>query len=94
MRFYSSLSKGLTLNVGKFWEIILTFVEVTGEKLVGRSFYPPLPHPAILNRVQVVFLFVFQILFLCLNRAGPDPEVLGRWQFKGIGKNVNVSLVY
>ena len=49
LRFYTSLSKGLKLKVGKFWGLILTFAEVTGEKLVGeRPFCPP-----ILNRVNV-----------------------------------------
>ena len=35
LKFYTSLSKGLKLKVRKFWGLILTFVEVTGEKLVG-----------------------------------------------------------
>ena len=34
LKFYIGLSKGLRLKVKKFWELILTFVEVTGEKLV------------------------------------------------------------
>ena len=29
--FYTSIAKGLKLKVRKFWEIILRFVEVTGE---------------------------------------------------------------
>ena len=29
------VAKGLTLKVKKFWGLIPTFVEVTGEKLVG-----------------------------------------------------------
>ena len=33
LKFYTSLSKGLKLKVSKFWGLILTFVEVTGEKL-------------------------------------------------------------
>ena len=35
LKFYTSLSKGLKLKVRKFWGLILTFAEVTGEKLVG-----------------------------------------------------------
>ena len=35
LKFYTSLSKGLKLKVRKFWGLIPTFVEVTGEKLVG-----------------------------------------------------------
>ena len=40
LKFYTSLSKGLNLKVRKFWGLIPTFVEVTGEKLVGRPFCP------------------------------------------------------
>ena len=43
LKFYTSLRKGLKLRVRKFWEPIPTFVEVTGEKLVGGSFCPPHP---------------------------------------------------
>ena len=41
LKVYTSLSKGLKLKVRKFWGLILAFAEVTGEKLVGRPFYPP-----------------------------------------------------
>ena len=45
LKLYTSLSKGLKLKVRKFWGLILTFVEVTGEKLVGVGvvFLPPPP---------------------------------------------------
>ena len=43
LKFYISLSKGLKLKVRKFWRLILTFAEVTGEKLVGGPFAPPPP---------------------------------------------------
>ena len=42
MKFYTSVSKGLKLKFRKFWRLIPTFVQVTGEKLVGEVF---LPHP-------------------------------------------------
>ena len=48
LKFYTSLSKGLKLKVRKFWGLIPTFVEVTGEKLVGgwgEGGFWPLPHP-------------------------------------------------
>ena len=35
VKFYTSVAKGLKLNVREFWGLISTFVEVTGEKLVG-----------------------------------------------------------
>ena len=52
MKLYSSVAKELTLNVRKVWGVFLTFVQVTGEKLIG---VPPPPSPpplAFLNRVK------------------------------------------
>ena len=34
LKFYTSVEKGLKLKVKKFWWLIPTFLEVTGEKLV------------------------------------------------------------
>ena len=54
LKFYTSMAKKLKLKVRKFWGLIPTFVEVTGEKMVGGggAFYPhSLP---ILNRVNVI----------------------------------------
>ena len=45
LKFYTSVAKGLKLKIRKFWGLISTFVEVTGEKLVGRAFLHPPPHP-------------------------------------------------
>ena len=46
VKFYTSVAKGLKLKVRRFWGLILTFIEVTGKKLVGGTFLPPLlPHP-------------------------------------------------
>ena len=43
-KFYTSLAKGLKLKVRKFLGLIPTFVEVTGEKLVGGgAFWLPPP---------------------------------------------------
>ena len=47
LKFYTSVAKGLILKVRKFWGLVPTFVEVTGEKLVGDLF-----GPLILNRVN------------------------------------------
>ena len=47
LKFYNSVAKGLKLKVRKFWGLTPTFVEVTGEKLVG--VFDPSP---ILNRVN------------------------------------------
>ena len=43
LKFYTSLSKGLKLKVREFLGPILTFAEVTGEKLVGGLFASPYP---------------------------------------------------
>ena len=52
LKCYTSLAKGLKLKVRKFLGLILTFVEVTGEKLVGGGGGPFTPPPSILNRVN------------------------------------------
>ena len=52
LKFYTSVAKRLKLKVRKSWGLILTFVEVTGEKLVGGPFWP-----AIWNRVNRLFCY-------------------------------------
>ena len=41
LKFYSSVAKKLKLKVRKCWDLIPTFVEVTGKKLVRGTFLPP-----------------------------------------------------
>ena len=58
LKLYNSVAKGLKLKVIKFWGLTPTFVDVTGEKLVGWTFSPtptppPFP-PPILNRVKSI----------------------------------------
>ena len=43
LEFYTSVTKGLKLNVRKLQALVLTFVEVAGEKLVGDIFSTPNP---------------------------------------------------
>ena len=43
LKFYTSVEKRLKLKVTKFWRLVPTFLEVTGEKLVGGAFLPPPP---------------------------------------------------
>ena len=43
LKFYTSVAKGLRLKIEKFWRLIATFVEVTGEKLVGKPFWSAHP---------------------------------------------------
>ena len=49
LKLYISVAKGLKLKVIKFWGLTPTFVDVTGEKLVGDFLPspppPPPPHP-------------------------------------------------
>ena len=59
LKFYTSLSKGLKLRLKQFWGLILTFVEVTGENLVGGAFLPT--HP-ILNRVNIIWIKFFILI--------------------------------
>ena len=65
LTFDASVAKGLKLKLRKFWWLIPTFVEVTGGKLVGRTFFFPL---LILNRVNDLYykgrFFVRLILLL------------------------------
>ena len=44
LKFNTSVTKGLKPKVRKFLGLIPTFVEVTGEKLVGGGLFG-LPHP-------------------------------------------------
>ena len=44
LKFYTSVAKGWKLKVKKFWGLICTFLEVTGEKLV-EGFLCPLHFP-------------------------------------------------
>ena len=60
MKFHASVTKVLKLKVRNFLGLVLTFVEVTGEKLVGAGglFAPSLPSPPlILNRVKALKYF-------------------------------------
>ena len=45
LKFYTSWAKGLKLKVRKFLELMSTFVEITGEKLIGGTFLPLPLHP-------------------------------------------------
>ena len=58
LKFYISPAKVLKLKLRKFWGLIPTYVEVTGEKLVGRPFWLPL----ILNRVKHIIIWPFDLL--------------------------------
>ena len=64
LKFYTSATKGLKLKVRKFWGLLLTFVEVAGEKLVGRLFAPPSP---ILNRVKPLLYNHF--VYICAKET-------------------------
>ena len=37
LKFYTGVAKGSKLKVRKFWELIPTFIEVTGGKLEGEG---------------------------------------------------------
>ena len=66
LKFYTSLSKGLILTVRKFRGLIPTFVEVTGERLVGGLFAPPPLPPPILNRFNITALVIQNLILYIL----------------------------
>ena len=51
LKFYIRVVKGLKRKVRNFWKPISTFVEVTGEKLLGRAL---LSLPKLMNSVKHV----------------------------------------
>ena len=55
LKFYTSVEEGSKLKVRKFWRSIPTFVEVTGEKLVGGVFAPPLPSWIGLSKILCIY---------------------------------------
>ena len=63
LNFYTLYTKELKLKVRKFWGLAPTFVEVTGEKLVGEEAFCSLP-PS-LNRVKLYL--IFDLIFTNLN---------------------------
>ena len=54
LKFYISVAKGLHVKVWKFWWLIHTFVEVTGEKLLGGGLFDP-PSWIGLNLILIIF---------------------------------------
>ena len=71
LKLYTSVEKGFKLKVKKFWRINSTFVEVTGEKLVGEAFLvlnSLLLHCANLVFYSLIFIFMFfrnMLFYLC-----------------------------
>ena len=65
LKFYTSLSKGSKLKARKFLGVILTFVEVTGEKLVGGG----------LNRVNIEALLVVSLFKVGIKFSKRYPTV-------------------
>ena len=57
LKFYTSVAKGLKLKVRKFCGLSPTFVEVTGEKLLGRAFLPT-PDPGLTSCVRLICVLV------------------------------------
>ena len=41
LKFNTTVTKTLTIKVGKFWGLIGMFEEVTEKKLIGSVFLPP-----------------------------------------------------
>ena len=66
LKFYTSVVKRLKLKFRKFWGVIRTFVEVTGEKRkTGREpFCPPSPPKSLIG----LKLNLFQVITLILKK--------------------------
>ena len=92
LTFYASLSKGLKLKVRKFWGAILTFAEVTGEKLVGGGglFGPPswigLKAREIKKKIWDMRSLDNQNLYLIY-------KFMTRWRIKRI-KSFSIEIIY
>ena len=88
LTFYSRVAKGLKLNVRKFCGLSPTFVEVKGEKLVGGTFFAPLPSWIGLKVTQPLLCFFAQYFcqftslhfhitpdkFACFRGGKPTPN--------------------
>ena len=59
LKFHTIVAKGLKLKVKKFYGLVPTFVEVAGEKMVGKGPFCS-PPPPILNRVNVSLEAIFE----------------------------------
>ena len=79
LKFYISVAKGLKLKVRKFWGLVLTFVWVTGEKLVEGAFLPPPPPHPILNRVKALWMVKYSSKFVFIDRRIWNSECPGLW---------------
>ena len=83
LKVYTSVGKGLKLKVKKFWELIPTFVEVTGEKLVGGPFFIF----GIFSRLVGSLTYVYVVLqFFKVGYQNNGYQVLKRWIHKKIIK--------
>ena len=80
------------LKVRKFWGLIPTFVEVTGEKLVGETFWPP-----ILNRVKGATKLYYTLFTLYKNYMLPKICEMEQYSFlllqglSGLSLGINLS---
>ena len=71
LKFYTSVAKQFKLKVRKFLGLIPTFVEVTGEKMVGGGLFAP---PPLLNRVKCNWKHHIQEKQLQENSSNRDQE--------------------
>ena len=62
LKYYTNFAKGLKLKVRRFYGLVSTFVEVTGDKLVGSLL--PRPSQRILNSVKLTLQTAFAKVFI------------------------------
>ena len=90
LKFYSSVAKWLKLKVRKISRLIPTFVEVTGEELVGRPFcHPPPPLPPLSslnwNDQNPLSTFFTQVLPIASqNNILKSRNLVGFWKLSWI----------
>ena len=65
LTFFTSVATGLKLKVTKFWRLNPTFVEVTGEKLVGGTLFIPPPSWA-LNSFRSIFTIKILMIIMAI----------------------------
>ena len=89
-KFYISVAERLKLKVRKFWWLIPTFVDVTGEELVGLDFLPP-----VLNRVsrKAAKMPSLSSRKIKIYEYLTDKEMLGTDQNRVIEHNFTYSLL-
>ena len=77
LKLYTSVEKRLKLKVRKFWWINPTFVEVTGEKIVGEAFLI-LNSAVTLRKSDILLTNIYIYVFLEIRFSICVDHIYGR----------------